>query len=394
MKIFGITTTPNIFVSIYNPKMKKGNNTVIKERFEVSPNVYYSRIEVCNPIMQNYTKHTKNNFEACLLGGAIGDALGNPVEFLLSDKIKYKYGNKGITDLELEDGKSLITDDTQMTIFTSDGLLKSMKKEFSEDKEPDYNIIYKSYQNWHNTQMENGKKLNENQGWITNLSRLYARRAPGITCLGSLESGIQGSIDNPINESKGCGGVMRVAPVGLIYYKNPELAFRVGAQCAALTHGNPSAYLPAGVMAAVIANVIQGKSLENSVNNSMEILKKYKGHEDTLYLLKKAKLLAKSDIEPAEAIKKLGAGWHGDEAIAISVYCALKYQNNFKKALIAAVNHDGDSDSTGAITGNILGAYLGKEKIPKNWIKNVELSKEIKHLANRLYFSTQNKIIY
>ena len=390
MKIFSIAIIPNTFFPKKDRSFEKIKEKTAerKELFEISPNNYYSKIEVNRSIMQKYPKYTKNNFEACLLGGAIGDALGYPVEFLLKDIIKLKYGNGGITDLQLQNGKSLVTDDTQMTFFTSDGLLKSIKKGYGENTEPDYNIIYKSYQNWLNTQTKDGKKLNENQGWVTDIKGLYALRAPGNTCLGSLRKGIAGSIEKPINESKGCGGVMRAAPAGLIYYKNPELAFKVGAQCAALTHGNPSAYLPAGVMASIIANIIQGKSLENSVNNSMEILKKYKGHEDTLYLLKKAKLFAKSDIVPTEAIKRLGAGWHGDEAIAISVYCALKYQDNFKQALITAVNHDGDSDSTGSMVGNILGAYLGKEKIPANWVNKVELSKELINMANQLYFST------
>lgn len=63
-------------------------------------------------------------------------------------------------------------------------------------------------------------------------------------------------------------------------------------------------------------------------------------------------------------IAQLGVGWVGEEALAISVYCALKYQDDFKEAVIAAVNRNGDSDSTGAITGNILGAYLGLSRIP------------------------------
>ena len=98
-----------------------------------------------------------------------------------------------------------------------------------------------------------------------------------------------------------------------------------------------------------------------------------------------AKEYAKSDIDSETAIKNLGEGWHGDEAIAISLYCVLKSPEDFEKALFMAVNHDGDSDSTGAIVGNILGTYLGEDKIPSKWKNTVELNKELKQLATDLY---------
>lgn len=351
------------------------------------PNSRYSAIEiqrtkpVSDPI--NFKKHTPKNYQGCLLGGSIGDALGWPVEFARLKQIQKHFGINGITDLMLINDKAEITDDTQMTIFTADGLLKSAIKSFDEKETPDMSVIYDSYQKWLNTQY-NGYKENSD-GWISNIKDLYANRAPGTTCTGALKRGIPGSIENPVNNSKGCGGVMRVAPAGLMYYKNPEKAFEVGARCAALTHGNPSAYLPAGVHACIIANLIQGKPLEEAVDNSIEILKQYEGCEDTLHLIEMAKEYAKSDINSRTAIFNLGEGWHGDEAIAISIYCALKSPENYENALIMAVNHNGDSDSTGAITGNILGAYLGIDKIPDKWKNAVELNSELKQLAMDLY---------
>ena len=82
--------------------------------------------------------------------------------------------------------------------------------------------------------------------------------------------------------------------------------------------------------------------------------------------------------------RQLGEGWVGDEALASALYCALKYENNFEKAVIASVNHSGDSDSTGAITGNILGAYLGLERIPKRFLEHLELRNIILEVADDL----------
>jgi ADP-ribosylglycohydrolase len=333
--------------------------------------------------MMAANKHSENNYTACLLGGAIGDALGWPVEFSRLSEIKRKYGEKGISDLIKTNGKVEITDDTQMTIFTADGLLKSASKAFDEESMPDMNTVYNSYQDWLATQ-KNGYTKQQN-GWISQIKDLYVSRAPGNTCLGALIEGKAGSIEKPPNRSEGCGGVMRVAPAGLMYYKNPETAFEAGARCAALTHGHPNAYLAAGVHAAIIANMVKGKNAEQSVDDAVEILSKYAGSEKLLSLIENAKIFAKSDISPESAIKTLGEGWHGDEAIAISIYCVLKENQNFEKALIMAVNHDGDSDSTGSIVGNILGAYLGLEKIPQKWREEVELSKELTQIAKDLY---------
>ena len=106
---------------------------------------------------------------------------------------------------------------------------------------------------------------------------------------------------------------------------------------------------------------------------------------DFLKLIRKAMALAAGDTADLDAIHQLGEGWVGDEALAIAIYCALKHADNFDQALIAAVNHKGDSDSTGAITGNILGAYLGLAGIPEKYRKDLELADVLMALADALY---------
>ena len=106
---------------------------------------------------------------------------------------------------------------------------------------------------------------------------------------------------------------------------------------------------------------------------------------DLMKLIDRAVALSESDTGDLDAIHALGQGWVGDEALAIAVYCALKYENDFEKAMIAAVNHNGDSDSTGAIAGNILGAHLGAAAIPEKYLANLELKDAILELADDLY---------
>lgn len=323
----------------------------------------------------------KKFFRGCLLGGGIGDAFGWPVEFLFDSEIKMKYGLKGITDLVIGgNGKAKITDDTQMTLFTAEGLLTAVEDGMSADS---VRYVYEAYLAWLYTQGERSKDKSFSKFSLLKEKELFANRAPGLACIGSLKSGIMGTMESAINDSKGCGGVMRVAPVGLMYPS--KRAFQMACECAAITHGHPSGYISAGIFACIIAEIISGNDIEGAVNTALDIAKDYEGHEECTAAVKKALYLAGEQINPKMAISQIGEGWVGEEALAIAIYCSLKYKSEFDKAIIAAVNHDGDSDSTGAITGNILGAYLGVDRIPERWIEQLELSEVIIRIADDIY---------
>ncbi|MDN3015524.1 ADP-ribosylglycohydrolase family protein [Paenibacillus sp. BSR1-1] len=331
-------------------------------------------------------KRTQEFFRGCLIGGAIGDALGWPVEFNKHDQIVQQYGPNGIQDLQLvSSGKAQITDDTQMTLFTAEGILRAETRGIRKGICHPPSVVFFAYQRWLLTQ--GYPRIDDYEwiydGWLLGVKELHARRAPGNSCLSALLNRKHGTIEEPINNSKGCGGVMRVVPIGLFCLK--ERAFDMAADCAALTHGHPSGYLSAGALASIVASIIEGADILTAVKQSIMELKTKEHHEECTRILEKAlDLVVKSDLSDYEAISQLGEGWVGEEALAVSVYCALKYNSDFKKAIVAAVNHNGDSDSTGAITGNILGAYLGLNKIPADWVEKVELNDIIIQVADDL----------
>ena len=335
-------------------------------------------------------KSSQEFFRGCLIGGAIGDALGWPVEFKKYTEIIKQYGPKGISDLQLAStGKAEITDDTQMTLFTAEGILRAQTR-FNEKgicNAPD--VVFYAYQRWLYTQ-GHSKVMDWEwcyDGWLLSIKELFHRRSPGTSCLSALISKKHGSITEPVNNSKGCGGVMRVAPAGLFFGKDD--AFDMAIDFAALTHGHPSGYLSAGAFSYMIACIIEGQFLNDAVDNTIAKLKIYKDHQECITILKLAKSLVISDISDIKAITRLGAGWTGEEALGIATYCALKYKDDFEKAIITAINHDGDSDSTGAITGNILGAYLGFENIPERWIEDIELKDVLIQISDDLLVGYQ-----
>ncbi len=342
-----------------------------------------------------------DKFRGCLIGGAVGDALGYAVEFLSADQIVSKYGASGITAYKLENGIAQISDDTQMMLFTANGLLLGTTRCMTRGIMGDYrHYVAHCYQDWLKTQVDAYPCKDEHQySWLINIPELFARRAPGNTCLTALRAGGRGTIEQPINQSKGCGGIMRIAPVGL-YFGNKqnytqEQVDRIGAEVAAITHGHELGYLPAAVLVHIISLLVHHDDipLHEAVKDAMAAIGEQFAnatHLDALLTkMQKAIDLVSSQQSDVEAIHELGEGWVAEETLAIAIYCALKYPCDFEEALIAAVNHDGDSDSTGAVTGNILGAYLGWDAIPAKYIDDLELKNVILEIADDLYHDCQ-----
>lgn len=322
----------------------------------------------------------------CLYGGAIGDALGYPVEFFSYERIKAAYGEGGITSLRLSDGKALVSDDTQMTLFTVEALAL-----FAVGKGSVEECGAAAYADWLATQRK-GRPVPGNTP-LAERAAMYVCRAPGNTCLSALESGVTGTVDKPINGSKGCGGVMRVAPCGVAekLLGGAEGAAVAAAKLAAITHGHPLGWLSAAQLAYIVARAAQGESdIKRAVTDSFAALEKTFGggrhvkRQNELTLA--ACDLAGRDMPDERAIASLGQGWVGEEALAIAVYCALKYEREPVKALIVAVNHSGDSDSTGAIAGNILGAFRGMGAWRAEDVDALDLKEEIGMEAEKLAF--------
>lgn len=336
-----------------------------------------------------------DKFKGCILGGAAGDALGYPVEFLKMDEIIEEYGREGIKEYKLYNGKALVSDDTQMTMYTICGLLKGYTRFATRGIMGDWvEYVHRAYQDWRYTQFKSyGQPLELGSCWLLNIQDMYSCRAPGNTCLSALETSKAGKTYSPINNSMGCGGVMRVAPIGLYlpkHLQSIEDVDRIGAEVAAITHGNPLAYIPAAALVHIIARATSSEEdLEFIIKEARTVVGKMFADKEGVDIfelfLDKAVALAHEDINDLDAICELGEGWLGLEALSIAVYCAVKYQDDFEKALQVAVNHDGDSDSTGAITGNILGAYHGVSAIPDKFLENLELKDILDELISDLY---------
>ena len=361
----------------------------------------------------NKTDKYLDKIKGSLYGGAIGDALGYPIEFLHEDEILKRYGKDGLQGFILDpvSGKALISDDTQMSLFTANGVLfaQTRGKLRGIGGAPRYYIEH-FYLDWLITQEYDFSNKNKAEGlklsWLLDVPELYSRRAPGNTCLSSLErikrerfKPEDGDyISDPQNDSKGCGGIMRVAPMGLAPYPNISMDTldKEGAQLAAITHGHSLGYMSAAVLVHIVHQLVyseDNKTLKDIVveakDKISEIFEGEKYLKELNDIIDLSIELSENNDTDLNNIHKLGEGWVAEETLGIALYCSLKYQNDFDKAITVSVNHNGDSDSTGSVTGNIVGAIVGYDNIDNKWKHNLELFDVILEMATDLCYGCQ-----
>lgn len=300
----------------------------------------------------------QSRFEGCMLGLAIGDALGAPAEFLGLHEIKRRYGEKGLTGFVRR--PALYTDDTQMTLCIARALIEVG----SNDLEDIMQAVSREFVEWSGSPDNN--------------------RAPGVTCMQGCRRLTQGIHwrESGLKESKGCGSAMRTAPVGLRYFDDLARLVEVAKATSLPTHRHPT-----GVAAAVGTAYLTALGLRGEPPDSyVERLARDTRDLDTDFvacLRRVPDALAMEDEE--EALESLGRGWVGEEAVALALYCFLHTPEHFPRTVLRAANTEGDSDSIACIAGAISGAYNGLEAIPAKWVRGVENPAMLREAAQGLY---------
>jgi ADP-ribosylglycohydrolase len=332
---------------------------------------------------------TLDRIRGCLLGGAVGDALGAAVEFDSLDEIRSRFGEAGVQDYAPVYGRrGAITDDTQMTLFTAEGMMRAWVRAQKRGISGVSGVIQHAYLRWLVTQGEQpdqGVQVGTD-GWLFGVAALHSRREPGKTSLSALRA--TESVYDPAiarNDSKGCGGIMRVAPIGLFATAigGDGRVFSMAADAAKITHGHPSGYLAAGYLAVVIAALKRGEPLAQALDAADTQLRKREHNTEVARAVAKARALASFGRPTPELLETLGQGWVAEEALAIAV-CSALVAKDFADGVLMATNHGGDSDSTAGITGSLLGAMWGEHAIPEPWLDELELRPEIERLAGDL----------
>jgi ADP-ribosylglycohydrolase len=337
---------------------------------------------------------TLDRFRGCLLGAAVGDALGAPVEFMSRAAIEKEYGPDGIGTYLGPVGH--VTDDTQMLLYTAAACLSWQDRPSAVcSMEMLIEICWSAYQEWGRAQFGRVAGNPVRFPRVTAAVERQGPRAPGVTCTGSLSGNPPGSPLEPLNNSKGAGGIMRTAPLGLLGPR-PD-PFIAGCLAAALTHGHPLGYYPAGVLALMVHNLTTRK---NTITGTLDVAIQ-RLHRSAVpaagsdlphlgqlvQLLQEAELLDTTDHLSGWRPGVIGQGWVAEEALAIGVAALLatEHRSTPFEALRWSVNHGGDSDTTGCVAGALLGACYGTEWIPEDLAMDVEDHDLIVGIADALY---------
>jgi ADP-ribosylglycohydrolase len=326
----------------------------------------------------------------CLLGGAVGDALGYPIEFARGRDILERQGPHAPERLcvDDDDGIALVSDDTQMTLFTAEALL---------DGDDVVARCGSAYLRWLATQRSVTSWTGPRGALgLIDRPRLQHRRAPGNTCLDALselDERAPFSVAHPANGSKGCGAIMRSAPFALVR-TDRATAYAWARDAGALTHGHPAGYLPGAAFAAIVWGLVRGEALADAVEAARVLLRASPEHAETLAALDAGialgahdptshELSAFGDHTDASGKHTRGGGWTGDAALGIAVaIAAAPGRADFAQSLWRAVAHDGDSDSTGALAGQLLGA--AGSSLPEAWLAALELRELLTEVASKL----------
>lgn len=342
---------------------------------------------ICFSVISIFSTHSSqspavNKMRGCLLGAALGDALGAPVEFIDSiAQIKRDYfpnGIEGISSLKPQDFKRdengncvlAYTDDTAMTLVTIQTLLTHKNKSCDS-------ICAQMAKNF-------ARDMMHPFGWAR------AARAPGRACLKNVTIVKDRVLQNKdrgngwwkagASKDGGCGSVMHAHPFGLLFHDDPEKAAEFASQHSLITHGAPLAQASCAAMAIGVAYAYQDKDPEFIVQKMKEAAAAY--DQETADKIEKAIEYAHNKKVSSETVFKEFLGWAAHDAIAATVYVFLTFPDDFQKAILFGVNTPGDSDSIASMAGALVGARVGVKQIPQDWIEILEGKDKLKMYAD------------
>ncbi len=336
----------------------------------------------------------------CLLGGALGDQLGAAVASDSFDVISGRFGSDGLRDFSQLPEPGHFTDDTQLTLYTLDGLTEALEWANAGTAADEAACLWLAYLRWYATQEgrfpDNAPAPQPR--WIDGQSVLHARRSPAEACLSGLATGEMGTRARPVNpDALDRSTVTRSAPFGLLPFVDDQTVQRLATDGSALTHGHPAAHRTAATLATFIRLLVHEQAtLPGAAVAMLARAEQDAGAADLPGRLRAAvELSANGPVAPADLTAALGTGRAAGEALSIALYAVLATahsttpEQHFRRGVAAAINHDGDSDATGSLAGNLLGAHYGEAALPAEWLAALEGPETILGMAEGFLAQTQ-----
>lgn len=304
----------------------------------------------------------EQRFLGCIVGAAVGDALGMPTEYISDRQLHNRYGAK-VTKFEdpspnhpcghLKAGQ--YTDDTQQVILLAESL------------------VSKRWFDLHDF----GQKMGQ---WANNCETIpgYDRFSGGTSISASMELFHGKDPQKTGKPAPTCGSAMRIAPLGLFFYNNMDKLQEAAYWASAVTHNHPAAIDSALLISHLVGYLVNDLPLGNALKGATEVL-----HSDLRQNVDY--VIRNRDKSPRVIGSQIGVSQSSYETVPMALHCFLHTPDDFEETVINAANlTPGDTDSIACIAGAISGAYNGYESIPLKFTKGLEDHDELFELSRRL----------
>ena len=340
-------------------------------------------------------RERQSYYRGCLLGLAVGDAMGYTVDDRSLTQIRQDYGPNGLLGYDLVNGYADVTSYTQLAAFTCNGLLLGLTHGQMHGRMAPYvRYIRLSHREWAQSQ-----RHYNNPGkifcWVSRIRELRTRRCMDSRMLDTLVRDAVGSMEEPANKFSVPGSITTAIPVGLFF--NPERSQRaeidrLGAEAVALTHGSPLAFLTGAALAHLISRIVWNRvtDLDELIRDMLGALDHRFGreypqtHEIRTPAERAVSFAADPDLPQPDAMEQLKCDT-APEVLAGALYACLTCRGDFDTAMITAVNHSGRSAAVGAVTGAILGAIQGDGALPDFYLESLEPVDTLRELAYDMF---------
>ncbi len=330
-------------------------------------------------------------YRGCLLGMAVGDALGAPVDAKSYRQICETYGPQGLLGYDVVNGFAEITSYTQVPLFTCNGMLLNIAKGHTGNAALMRHITV-ALKEWARAQHLPGDPALRHC-WLCRVPYARKRRSMDPRTLDSLTREVLGTPKNPANQGAGPGTLTAAVAAGLFFHPDRmpfgEIGL-LGAQIVALTHGDPMAYLSGALLAYITAGIVHAPDcpLEEQVLQAADAVASQFPIPQAArlrLLIKDSVALAKqTELAPLQVMEQLECKTAA-QVLAGAVYAILASNGDFDTAVITAVNHSGKSAAVGAVTGALLGALLGEKALPDFYLECLDCAETVREIATDLY---------
>ena len=337
-----------------------------------------------------------HGFRGCLLGMAVGDAMGAAVEKKTIEEICEAYGPAGLLGYDTVNGLAEITSYTQVAAFAVNGLLLAVSRGQSHDAMA---YVTMAMREW--ASVQNLPRAPQRRNcWLSAVPAFRRRKNMDPRTLDALTRDVLGTPKKPSNQAEGPGSLTTAVAMGL-YFHPERMQFHeigiLGAQAVALTHGDPMTFLSGSVLAYVIAAILHDpeSDLESHFRLAAQTVADQFSKEYPQALALQKKLLAVMEkakdpqADHVQNMESIGCNT-GAGVLAGAMYAVLAGRGDFDTSAIIAVNHSGKSAAVGAVTGAILGASLGETSLPEFYLECLESERMLPELATDLWHCFAN----